>query len=130
MPLAINACNEGGPSPGRGVDGGDASGEPSSGLLAGVAVGVKCARDGPLVPQTDSRRECTGDTAADDRREVSRELQALPSTLLERLLMPLLHTLLTLLPARLPSFGWSTVLSKKYEEHILRADGYFYVKKY
>lgn len=112
VPLAISECNDGGASPGRGVAGGDWSGEPSSGLLAGVAVGEKCGRDGGR--HRDSRRECTGDTAADDRREVIRELHALPSTLLDRLLIPLLHTLLKLVPAKLPSFGCSTVLKSLY----------------
>lgn len=116
VPLAMSECREGGASPGRGVGGGEESGEPSRGLLAGVAVGVKCGREGGR--QTDSRLECTGETAAEERRDVSRELHAVPSTLLERLLIPLLHTLLTLLtllPARLPSLGCSTVLSKHTE---------------
>lgn len=116
VPLAMSVCNEGGASPGRGVAGGDWSGEPSSGLLAGVAVGEKCCRDGGR--HSESRRECTGDTAADDRRDVIRELHALPSTLLDKLLMPLLHTLLTLLPARLPSFGCSTVLKNLYIKNL------------
>lgn len=109
VPLAMSACSDGGASPGRGEAGGVESGEPSSGLLAGVAVGVKCAREGGT--HTDSRRECTGEPPADERRDVSRELHALPSTLLDRLLMPLLHTLLAVLLTMLPSFGWSTVLN-------------------
>lgn len=86
--------------------GGEASGEPSSGLLAGVAVGENLAG-----AQKDSRRDSTGETAAEERRDVTRELHALPSTLLERELSALPRTLLDMLPEMLPSFGWSTVLS-------------------
>lgn len=113
VPLAMRACSEGGAAPGRGEAGGVASGEPSSGLLAGVAVGEKWCRAAAAAgaAQSESRRERSGEPAAEERREVSRELQAVPSTLLARLLTPLPHTLLVLLPAMLPSFGCSTVLS-------------------
>lgn len=104
VPDAMRACSEGGASPGRGLAGGVSSGEPSSGLLAGVAVGVKCAecRGGK---HTESRRECTGEPPADERRDVRRDDQALPSTDDASDDMPLLHTLLALLLIMLPSFG-------------------------
>lgn len=103
VPDAMSACSEGGASPGRGLAGGVESGEPSSGLLAGVAVGVKCACSGGR--HTESRRDRTGEPPADERRDVRRDDHALPSTDDASDDMPLLHTLLALLLIMLPSFG-------------------------
>lgn len=107
VPDAMSACKEGGVA--RGVPGGDGSGEPRSGELAGVAVGDQRGA-------IESRRLRTGDTHVDSRRDVRRELHALPITepaselTVELQAEPTRDALTLPTVDSVPSFGCSTVL--------------------